>query len=158
MKDYRFIIGIDPDVSKSGICLIDKQKKTVSAWSATFPEFINYLNELNKESMKDDILFVVEAGWLNVISSFHNAYGKCAQRIAKNVGSNHETGKKIIEMINSYEFNYLEQRPLKKIWKKGKISQEELYLQIKNVDYNYIGNRRMNQDVRDACLIALMNV
>ena len=65
------------------------------------------------------------------------------------VGRNHETGKKIVEMCQHLGIEVLEHAPLRKGWKgkDGKITHEELA--------SFTGLMgRTNQDARDAALLA----
>ena len=82
-------------------------------------------------------------------SCFHEAQGKQAEKIAKDVGANHETGRKIIEMCEHYGIEVLPHIPLVKCWKgkDRKITHEEL------ASFTGIMGRT-NQDVRDAALLA----
>jgi hypothetical protein len=98
---------------------------------------------------KEPFVVVVEAGWLNTISNYHTAAGRRGQRIAKNVGANHQVGKIIVQMCKSYGIEVVEQRPLKKMWhgKDGKITREELAAFTGLKEQN-------NQEERDAALIA----
>ena len=85
--------------------------------SLPFPELIEKLYLL--ATLPDDVLVVVEAGWLNEKSNFHGKQGKRAERIAKNVGSNHQTGRHICEMARHYGLEVKEQKPFNKGWKGG---------------------------------------
>ena len=94
-------------------------------------------------------MVVVEAGWLNKVSNYHTAAGRRGQRIAKNVGANHQVGKMIVEMAKHYGIEVVEQAPLRKCWKgkNGKITHEELA--------SFTGLMgKTNQDARDAALLA----
>jgi hypothetical protein len=146
------IIAIDPDVEKNGVAYLEPATLKLEVLSLTFPQLLDYLQTVNYENELTDnkkILIVVEAGWLNQISNFHTAAGRKGQRIAKNVGANHEVGKKIVEMARHYGFEVVEQKPLKKIWKgkDGKITHEEL------AAFTSI-TKKTSQDGRDAALIA----
>ena len=71
------------------------------------------------------------------------------KKIAKDVGANHETGRKIIEMCKHYGLETLAHAPLVKCWKgkDRKITHEELA--------SFTGlTGRTNQDGRDAALLA----
>ena len=83
-------------------------------------------------------------------SNFHDAQGHRAEKIAKDVGANHETGRKIVEMCRHYGIKVLEHAPLVKCWKgrDGKITHEEL------VAFTGLMGGRTNQDARDAALLA----
>jgi hypothetical protein len=150
---YDIVIGIDCDVEKSGLAYLETDTRRLEVDSYTFPELIGYLQFLKKrideEKEKPKAIVVVEAGWLNHISNYHTAAGRAGQRIAKNVGANHQVGKLIVEMAKHYGFEVIEQAPLKKCWKgrDGKITHEELA--------SFTGLMgKTNQDARDATLMA----
>ena len=86
---------------------------------------------------------------MNAKSCFHAAQGKQAEKIAKDVGANHETGRKIIEMCEHYGIEVMPHAPLVKCWKgkDRKITHEEL------ASFTGIMGRT-NQDARDAGLLA----
>lgn len=147
-KISDIIIGIDPDVNKSGIAVLDTQTKTCTLKSLSFPELIDYLQKA--KGFNEEIIIVVEAGWLNKKSDFYSIKGTRGQRRAKDVGRNHEVGRKIVEMCKHYGYQVVEKRPLEKIWKgpDRKITHEELTQFIET------GKSRTNQEQRDAALIA----
>ena len=100
------IIGIDPDREKSGVALLDTTLlKFMSLQTLTFPElleFLMYHRDYAERVAKKSLCVVVEAGWLNLKSNYHGYYGNRGEKIAKDVGANHETGKKIIEMCRHW--------------------------------------------------------
>lgn len=141
------IIAVDPDTEKSGIAELNTGTREMKLFNMTFPEVIRYLTKVSEE--KADVIIVVEAGWKVKKSNFHVAQGRRAERVAKNVGANHETGKKIIEMARSLGLNVVEQHPLKKIWGRGggKISHKELAAFVPGI------GKTSNQETRDAALL-----
>jgi len=57
----------------------------------------------------------IEAGWLNEKSNFHNRRGQtktAGERVAKNVGANHEVGRKFGEMCEYLGIDYEFVKPL----------------------------------------------
>lgn len=152
---YSHIIAIDPDTEKSGIAHINLVIKKGSVESMTFPSLIDFLKSSKKlfDEAGQSMIVVVEAGWLNAKSNF-GGYGRkgskaAGERIAKNVGANHQTGKHIVEMCRHYGIEVREARPLKKCWAgpSGKITQKEIEA-ITGI------TGRMGQDSRDALLLA----
>lgn len=149
-KKYQNIIAIDPDVDKSGVAYLKPSTRQLELTNLTFPQLVDYLQQV--KSINEEVIIVVEAGWLNR-SHWHtkkNDRRHVAAAKGNSVGRNHEVGRKIIEMCNHYELEVVEQRPLRKTWlqnKEGKISHEELkyFTGIKG---------RTNQETRDAALIA----
>lgn len=110
-----FIIGIDPDTQKSGVAVWVREKRQLMvAAPLTFFELFDILS-LNKPKIE---LVRIEAGWLNAKSNFHGRpyQTKAAgERIAKNVGSNHEVGRKIVEMCQYLEIPHVTVKPLGKV-------------------------------------------
>lgn len=144
---YDFIIGIDPDTEKSGIAVLNTSNKEVELLSKTFPETIEFLKWFSETH--SNFIIVVEAGWKVKKSNYHKINGRPGEKISKDVGSNHITGKLIIEMLEYHKIPVIEHYPLKKLWKgpKGKITHEEISNFMKFP-------KRSNQEVRDAALLA----
>lgn len=134
-----YIVGIDPDTKESGVAVWSKKTKTIVTYSAmSFFELYDFLTE-NKDIIE---LVRIEAGWLNKKSNFHgNAYQtkRAGERIAKNVGSNHETGRKIVEMCDYLKLNHSEVLPL------GKLN-KEYFKALTKLDIK-------NQDIIDAVML-----
>lgn len=151
---YDIIIAIDPDTIKSGVATLFPSTRVLETQSLAFPQLLDYLLgvKIMAAEKKASIIIIVEAGWLHDKSDFKNMPGNIGKKIAKNVGSNHETGRKIIEMCRHFDLDVREQIPLKKSWKgrDGKISHKELayFTRIEG---------RTNQEERDAALIAWVN-
>ncbi len=147
------IIGIDPDVKKSGFAFIAEKGEVVVLGSYTFPEVIEYLQILRDRFLAENIkvVVVVEASWK--ISHNWHAHRGDSERAAASKGVDQgrcaEVGKKICECARYYGLNVVEKLPLKKIWKgpDGKITHEEIkaFMPISG---------RSNQENRDAALLA----
>lgn len=148
---YDVVIGIDPDKEKSGFAFLTPRNKEMVVENLTFPVMLDRLQAIKRNivSSGGKVLIVVEAGWMVKKSNFHDAQGHRAEKIAKDVGANHETGRKIIEMCKHYGLEVLPMHPLKKCWKgrDGKITDEE-------IKYFMPVYGRTNQDGRDAALLA----
>lgn len=101
--------------------------------------------------MQETLIVVIEASWL-IKGNWHLSSWERKQRAASkgyDVGRNHETGKKIVEMCQHLGIEVLEHAPLRKCWKgkDGKITHDELA--------SFTGLMgRTNQDARDAALLA----
>ena len=147
------IIAVDPDVTASGVAVLDIPKREVEARVMPFPELIDMLRDVSMWTSPCKV--IVEGGWLVSKSNYHYAKGKGGERIAKNVGANHETGRKIVEMLAYWGIEHEVIHPLKKCWKgrDGKITLAELNSLLRGMGIKEMG--RCNQDVRDAVLIAL---
>lgn len=146
----KLIIGIDADVEKNGFSVYDKEKKHITAYSLTFFQILDFLkNNLNEISTVK-----IEAGYLIAKSNWHQSPSiNVATKIAKQTGRNHQTSILLVEMCKYLNLNYQEVKPLKKIWKNGKISQLEIELNLKRLGITFEGKK--NQDVRDSILICL---
>lgn len=157
MVGKDIIIAIDPDVNKSGVATLHIKSLELEISAMDFPTLVEYL-QLTKFSSccgesKENVLVIVEAGWLNK-SNWHLKRGENARTAAAKgnaAGRNHETGRKIIEMSEYIGMETLPVRPLRKCWRgeDGKITHEELQ--------GIVGGRlpnRTSQDMRDAALLA----
>lgn len=150
MKNYDLIIGIDPDVSKNGVCFLDLSQKRVKLASLTFGAVVDTILSLRGENRR--VCVIVEAGWLNS-GNWHLKNGdnkRVAAAKGRNTGANHETGKKIVEVCRHFGVEVEEMRPLRKIWKgkDRKITQEEIEQFIPDFP------AKSNQETRDATLLA----
>ena len=150
-QHYDIIIAIDPDTEKSGVAVLEPATRHIEAMSLTFPHLMDFLRERDSWAMARGLTLavIVEAGWLVHKSNWHGTDGHRAERIAKNVGANHETGRKIVEMCRHWGIHVEEQRPLQKMWRGqgGKITAAELQA-ITGL------TSRSNQEERDAALLA----
>jgi hypothetical protein len=154
MKRPDIIIGIDPDVDKSGVAALNCRTKGVKVGRKRFPDLIDSLRELRDDAKKNNIpiLVVVEASWL-ISHNWHTSHGRSAAAIAKtgyNVGRNHQVGMLIVECCRAMGLEVKEQMPLKKMWKgaDGKITHEELSWFIVGLP------KQTNNEERDAALLA----
>ena len=153
MKKYDVVIGIDPDVDKSGVAYVEPESRILEAMSLTFADLLDYLQELRDilTERGQTFVVVVEAGWLNK-AHWHVGRGGSAARsaaIGNHTGRNHEVGRKIVEMCRHYGIEVVEQPPLRKMWKgrDGKIMHKELQ--------HFTGIMgKTNQETRDAALLA----
>ena len=153
MKKYDVVIGIDPDVDKSGVAYLMVEARVIELVNLTFADLLDYLRETRDVLTKEGRFFVVvvEASWLNK-AHWHVGKGGSAARsalIGNHTGRNHEVGRKIVEMCRHYGIEVVEQPPLRKIWKgrDGKITHEELQ--------HFTGiTDKTNQETRDAALLA----
>lgn len=148
----KLVIGIDPDLDKSGIGIFNKETKELQYMSIKFFDLYRWLIE-NKSEINQ---VKIEAGWLNKKSNFRSAKSRdISDRMSKNVGENHAIGKKILEMCEDLQIKYKLSKPLLKKWKGsgGKITHEELINVLKPLGIEM--NKKTNQDVRDSILICL---
>lgn len=135
----QIIIGIDPDIDKSGVAALDHGDEYFDMWEMTFFEIFNMLQK-HKERIK---MVYIEAGHLNKKSNWHK-YGKgegVAARIGKNVGSNHQVGRLLEQMCQYLSVPYTMVKPM------GKKDVDEFY------DITGIKTLKKDQDKRDAAML-----
>ena len=151
----KYVIGIDPDNIKSGGCLILSSSDKIECVHLSFPKLIDWILNV-KEMTGNNLVVVVEAGWLNK-SNWHTKRGdntSVAAMKGKGVGMNEQTSKLIIEMLEHNGIEVITKSPLRKCWKgaDGKITHEEIEKIFRNVGIEI--PKRTNQEVRDAMLLA----
>lgn len=152
-KMYDIIIAIDGDVTKSGVAFLERRTRRLEVSNLAFPPLIDYLKSEARKA-KDaglSLIVLVEASWM-IKGNWHLSSWERRQRAAAkgyDVGRNHETGRKIVEVCRHLGIEVVEHYPLRKCWRgrDGKITHEELA--------SFTGLRgRTNQDARDAALLA----
>ena len=157
MSRYKKIIAIDPDATQSGVAEVKTETGELKVYKLSIAEIMFYLGGVTaiNEKTDNETKVVIEAGWLNE-SNWHvlNRYmtARKAAAIGRSVGMNHQTGMMIEQICKDYFGLPTElQRPFKKCWKgkDGKITQEEMQEVTGHPKLP-----RMNQDQRDALLIA----
>lgn len=139
------IVGIDPDLDKSGVALLGDNG--LQLINLTFFDLCSVL-EIERKKIKK---VYVEAGWLNKKSNFHNIdknmpiYKRLAicEKVAKNVGENHATGKLIVEMAKGIGLEVVLVKPTSK-----KLDQNQFK---KITGYG----KRTNQEQRDAAMLII---
>lgn len=136
----RYNIGIDPDVDRSGVCVIDRTgMNAMILENFRFFELYKFLDD-NRKSLNK---VYIEAGWLNK-SNWHtskkNSTAVNAQ-IGNHTGANHETGRKIVEMCEYIGVPFELIRP----------TRSKLNAELFN---KYTGHAGItNQEQRDACML-----
>lgn len=147
----KIIIGIDPDIDKSGFCLLDPKAKLVSVMVYDFPSLMRFFQK-QAECKEIETTVVVEASWMHNKTNWHLSPRDPKRIIAAkgySVGQNHQTGKLICEMARAYGLKVVEHIPLVKCWKgkDRKITDAEIkaFMPIQG---------RTNQESRDAALLA----
>jgi hypothetical protein len=121
---YDIMIGIDPDTKKSGVAIkrfgvLIGGQKYLEVTTLSFFALYDSLRVIS-DTYGNRAVVRIEAGWLNEKSNFfkvNRTQTKAAgERIAKNVGANHETGKKIVEMCEYLKLEYELIRPTSAKW------------------------------------------
>ena len=149
------VIGIDPDCEASGVAYIENNYATCEVLA--FPQLIDKLL-----SYKDsDVRIFIEGGWL-ISANWHlkkNHNRHQASAIGNSVGRNHETGRKICEMLDHHNVQYFVRKPLLKRWQgqDGKITHKELCEVLQSAKIGF-DRKRTNQEERDALLLACVLV
>ena len=156
---YSRIIAIDPDVTKSGVAIMDVAGRTLTTHCMVMPELVELLRiEGLKMLPKGDLLVVVEASWLVNTNWQLNAKDTLSTAAAKGerVGRNHQVGIMLVELCRYYNLSVLEKHPLLKIWhgKDGKITFTELHRLCAGSGIVYDAKKN-NQEERDAALLAI---
>jgi hypothetical protein len=139
----KIYIGIDPDTVKSGVAVWQSQSGKLIVSALSFFKLFDLLSDFKKCPDGKIEKVIIEAGWLNAKSNFHfkaHQTKAAGERIAKNVGANHETGKKIMEMCEYLGLTYELVVP-----KKSKTSPE--YFE------KITGKSVRNQDMIDAAML-----
>lgn len=133
------IIGIDPDIEKSGIAFFVGDELQLKCLS--FYEIISYAEVHAGEYGYKDHYFI-EAGWLNKKSSWHAAQNKqIAAAIGRKVGENHATGKLLVECLRAIGHEVTEVKPTR-----TKLNDKQF-----KAATGYEG--RTNQEQRDAAML-----
>ena len=135
------IIGIDPDVDKSGVCIVNEMLQIERLTTMDLVDLFALI-----EGMRDcDIRVIVEAGWKNK-TNFHvgamdNAWKSA--KIGSHVGANHEIGRQIIKFCEKVGIECHAIKP------KGH--------KMSALDFKRISGwtKRTNQEMRDAYKIIL---
>lgn len=162
MNRPRWIIGIDPDVERSGFVVLDSEARHITfAGALTFPEVITHLHMIAQEHAQEmsRVLIVIEdsdtaTNWhLNKIQyesmPLMNKLRKAAA-IGRSAGMCHATLRHLQEVSEGMGLTVRMQQPLRKLWnsKDGKMSQAEALQFMPGLP------SRCNQEVRDAALLA----
>lgn len=148
-------MAIDPDVDKSGVAILDIKERTMETMKCNLPELVD---EMRMHAQDEEFMVVVEAAYLSQ-TNWHLEWNDSQRRAAakgRQVGRNHEIGRQIVQFCIHLGIPYEEKYPLRKCWagKDGKITQEELNDLIEGMNVS-MSTKRMNQEERDAALIAL---
>lgn len=132
------IIGIDPDLTKSGIACLHCDTKRIEYSTLNFVDTLKFIR-MNQPIIKR---VYIEAGWFNKKSSYHGSPNmSTAARIGKNVGENHATGKLLAQAIEAENIKVILVKPTKK-----KLNAEQ-FKALTGIQ------TRTNQEHRDAVML-----
>ncbi len=161
------ILGIDPDIDKSGLAVLNLGSRTLEVGNFRFPELIDKIKELREGTPKDErFSVIVEAGWMNkgnwhVSESRNGKFSPQAWAAAVGVsqGENGATSKLLLECLQHAGINAIAKRPLRKCWRgpNGKITHAELVRECESYRINF-KDKRTNQEERDSALLALFSI
>jgi len=143
----KLFIGIDPDVDKSGFCILNDKMQIEKLTTLDLVDLFSELTALQNNCANSIIVFV-EAGWNNK-TNFHVKGIDNALKSAKiggYVGANHEIGKQIIKFCKKTGIDVKEITP-----KSHKMDSADFKERT-----GYKG--RTNQEMRDAYRIILLGM
>ena len=123
IKKYDNYIGIDPDVTLSGVAFLETKTKKLEVSALSFFQLFGYLKNVftARDESKQTIQIVIESGWENK-SNWHLVPGQkssVSALIGSKVGANHQIGKLIVEMCEYLELDYKLIRPTTQKWNKS---------------------------------------
>ena len=136
------LVGVDPDVENNGVAICDKRCHSFSlVGNMRIFVLLDKIQELVDAG--EDVIVFIEAGWLVKKSNWHGHKKQkksVGEKIAKNVGANHQVGKVIQEYCEVHNISYNLIRP------QGKKNAAE----FKRIT-GYQG--RTNSEMRDAAML-----
>lgn len=109
MAKEKILIGIDPDVTKSGVAYLNGSQLILQ--NLGFFELYEYFKNLKE--IHEHLTIYVECGFLNK-SNWHKKAGKSAAlnaKVGERTGANFETAKKICEMCEYLNINFHKIKP-----------------------------------------------
>jgi DUF1009 family protein len=132
------IIGIDPDIEKSGVAYSVDYNTRLEMNTLSFVDTLSFIKQ-HKHAIK---CVYIEAGWLNKKSNWHKAQNmSVASRIGANVGQNQAAGKLLQQCIEAEGIKVVTVRPTAK-----KLTAED-FEKITKI------KTRTNQEMRDAAML-----
>jgi hypothetical protein len=148
----QIIIGIDPDVDRNGIAMLDMSTHSLQVQMLAFPNLLDFIKEKYRqfaEIDKWDFKVIIEAGWMNH-GNYHIKRWQGIASLGVDQGRNEQVSRTIGQMMEHWGIPYEFKRPLPKCWngKDRKITKEEL----EEITLQKLG--RLNQEGRDAALLA----
>lgn len=150
------IVGIDPDITASGVAILDTRSKEIQLTTLNFVELLGYLANLSdltkQENLSIEVVIEYSAGTQH---NWHLSHGYESKRVISakgyDLGRNHQIEQDIYDYVKDIlKMEIRRQPPFKKCWKgrDRKISHQEITAIMP------IKDRVTNQEKRDAALIA----
>lgn len=136
----KIIIGIDPDVIKSGVAF--KTGKEIRLSNMAFFELFDALATLRKCNGAGVIKVYIECGYLNK-GNWHKTSGTNSvnAQIGQRTGANHQISKLLLQMCHYLDIDFVEVKPTR-----SKVD-SAFFKQITGLD------ARTNQEQRDAYML-----
>lgn len=149
---YKTLVGLDPDLHKSGLAVWDIENKVWIYAKATPNEDIDETLPLFCDP--ETAVVKLEAGWLIKKANLRGGNYRTAQRKAKNVGENHAAGKMMHKILIKAGFTVILVSPLAKgPLKSLKGSWSDLGKQY--IEKKTGISKGINDDVRDAIYLII---
>ncbi|MBV2127938.1 hypothetical protein [Arsukibacterium indicum] len=147
------IIGIDPDLTASGVAVITPDKRIVEMQRVKFSQLVDYMQ---LQAIKADGQILIKMEDPNMIApTFPRALPKAMNRqavnnrISQNVGQVKAVATLILEVLKAAGYSVTPCRPLVGGYKTRCKKDAAYFNQLTGWD------KRSNEDCRDAALIAL---
>ncbi|SOD81073.1 hypothetical protein [Spirosoma fluviale] len=141
LNKSKINIGIDPDREKSGIAVWKRAEGNTKGYylclkTMTFFPLLRYVEGAYSP---DTTVIYLEAGWLNRKKNFHKDRGeRRREKIAADVGANHEVGKKLLEGLLELSYTVVLMRPQTEKW------DAEQFMLYTGLNYGF------NEEIRDS--------
>lgn len=156
----RFIIGIDPDLTQTGVAIWDRKEKVwVSVVCVSIEDIVDSFVSITISRLPDfcpdNCTIYLEAGWKNDKSNFRHGFkSNVHEKITMNVGENHACSKLIGRILRKAGWEVVEISPLGKgkgflKGLKGWTTEGKKYIEERS------GLKNLNSEKRDALLIAM---
>ena len=145
-RDRRLVVGIDPDLVKSGVAIVEQGALT-KLYALTFHEIVTSLASELKHEGAIVIIEDVEAD----STTYHRAKTNARQhaRIAQNVGQVKGVKRVLVECLLAQGINVVQVKPLRGPVKNRAKKDAEYFNKVTG----WTG--RTNEDKRDAAMLAL---
>jgi len=137
------IIGIDPDIDKSGIAVYNSDRGILNIDNQGFFDLLSEISWQRNQAY--DVIVLIECGYLNK-SNWHATKNKAkyAAAIGAKVGANHQISRLLVEFCEREMIDYREIQP-----KRKKINHND-FINVSGLDF-----KRTNQEQRDAAMLIL---
>lgn len=147
-----YILGIDPDIDKSGFTLVDCASRCVIySSSLAMVDALRYLDSLASSADYRPLVVVLEDS--DTATGWHYSRRDSSPVVfakGRSVGMCHATLRHLGEYAQSCGLECVFKKPLRKVWGKGgdKISQQEINFFMTGFP------KRSNPEMRDSALLA----